>query len=136
MDGTYAAAINQDGTLNSASNPLPSGAVVTIFATGLGPLSPTPSDGAIMQPPLAGDTLPVYINWLGPPNGFFDPIIGALPQYAGPAPFEVAGVSQINFTPSMVDGTITVQAGSVESLPFKLYLEQDTTNDASHRVLQ
>ncbi len=39
------AAINQDGTINSPSNPAPRGSVVTIYATGLGNLAGSPGDG-------------------------------------------------------------------------------------------
>jgi uncharacterized protein (TIGR03437 family) len=35
-DSTHAAALNQDGTINSATNPAQPGSIVSIFATGLG----------------------------------------------------------------------------------------------------
>ena len=52
-----AAAFNQDGTLNSASNPAKAGSTITLFATGTGQTSPagvdglvTPSTGTAPQP--------------------------------------------------------------------------------------
>ncbi len=47
----YAAAVNQDGTLNSRTNPAPPGSVVSVWATGsgVGPIAPSPTDGALLQ---------------------------------------------------------------------------------------
>jgi hypothetical protein len=39
VDGVHAAAVNQDGTINSADNPAPVGSIVAVWATGLGPIS-------------------------------------------------------------------------------------------------
>ncbi|MGA2195212.1 MAG: IPT/TIG domain-containing protein [Bryobacteraceae bacterium] len=85
-----AAAINQDGTLNSASNPAPIGTVVSLFATGLGQTSPAAVDGQVSVPPLSELTLPVSVA-IG-----FCTVDAAQLQYAGPAPGEIAGVMQIN----------------------------------------
>ena len=96
VDGFYAAALNQDGTLNSAANPAKFGSVVTVFATGLGPISPPQPDGAIVGMPLPANVLPVTMDGEG--FGIFGEItVPMAMQYAGPAPFEVAGVSQLNF---------------------------------------
>jgi uncharacterized protein (TIGR03437 family) len=96
VDGTHAAAVNQDGTINSAVNPAKAGTTVSIFATGLGPLSPSPVDGAILDSPLPSNTLPITpYQIMGSAIAF--QYVGVPVQYAGPAPQEVAGVSQINF---------------------------------------
>jgi uncharacterized protein (TIGR03437 family) len=95
-DGTHAAALNQDGTVNSPSNPAKAGSIVSIFATGLGPLTPAPSDGAILDAPLPANVLPVMAATII--GGIAFSLVGVPVQYAGPAPLEVAGVSQINFT--------------------------------------
>ncbi len=97
VDGYYAAALNQDGSVNSAANPAKVGSTVSIFATGLGAIDPPQPDGAIVAPPVPANVLPVYLSWVGPYNQFFTPLNIITPQYAGPAPYEVAGVSQINF---------------------------------------
>jgi uncharacterized protein (TIGR03437 family) len=92
--------VNQDGTINSASHPAPTGSSVTIYATGLGPIAPAQPDGGIVGLPLPANVLPVTLTsilegfptlWLGPTSW---PVTV---QYAGPAPFEVAGISQIDF---------------------------------------
>ena len=46
------AALNQDGTVNSADNPASPGSIVSIFATGLGRMTPAAIDGAVPQAPL------------------------------------------------------------------------------------
>ena len=43
-DAQYAAALNQDGTYNSADNPAASGSIVTVYAPGLGPITPSQPD--------------------------------------------------------------------------------------------
>ena len=93
-DGTgtgQAAAINQDGTLNSASNPAPMGSVISLYATGGGQTSPAGVDGQVSTSPLARQSLPVQV-YIGQ-----QPVLStAQLQYAGPAPGEIAGLMQIN----------------------------------------
>jgi uncharacterized protein (TIGR03437 family) len=48
-----AAVINQDGTVNAPTNPAPRGSVIQIFATGQGPISGSPADGAVPSSPLS-----------------------------------------------------------------------------------
>jgi len=98
VDGVYAAALNQDGSINSATNPATG--LVSIFATGLGPISPAPPDGAIVGLPLPVNVLQDGVYWVAN-LGF----AGSLPNYTtvdygGPAPYEVAGLSQVNFLPT------------------------------------
>jgi len=40
IDGVHAAALNQDGTINSADHPAPVGSIISVWATGLGPIDP------------------------------------------------------------------------------------------------
>ena len=92
--------VNQDGTINSVSNPAPTGSVVTVYATGLGPIAPAQPDGGIVGLQLPANVLPVTLTWelQGFPILWLGPTSGPVTvQYAGPAPFEVAGISQINF---------------------------------------
>lgn len=93
----YAAAVNQDGTINSASNPATPGSYVSLFGTGFGPVSPTPSDGAIVGLPLAVDVFPAsgFTSQIVDDRG--DRVFYQVPlQYAGPAPYQVYGVTQVN----------------------------------------
>ena len=82
-----AAALNEDGTINGNSNPVPRGAVIVLWGTGAGPTEPKLVDGEIVgdNPPLF--VLPVKI------------VIGgeeALVLYSGAAPALVNGVGQWN----------------------------------------
>jgi len=97
LDGVHAAALNQNGSFNSASNPAPVGSIVSVFATGLGPISPAQPDGSLIGLPFPANTLPDYVYWLW--VNFSGDLIAETTtvNYAGPAPFEVAGMSQINF---------------------------------------
>lgn len=81
-----AAALNQDNSLNGASNPAARGSAVTFYATGIGATSPC-IDGQIFQTNFPQPTSPVVA---GVGN------IGAQVLYAGQAPFLMSGVAQIN----------------------------------------
>jgi uncharacterized protein (TIGR03437 family) len=98
----YAVAINQDGTLNSSTNPAHAGWIVSVWGTGSGEAfsSDFPTDGAIIAdtssiftyPQLAVSVLARYQN----PLGVF---IGESLEvaYAGISPGEVFGLLQVNF---------------------------------------
>ena len=80
--------MNQDGTVNSPQNPAPQGSVVTFYATGLNTTQPALADGAIATAaaPLALGSA-VQVSVLGGSGQIL---------YAGAAPGDVAGVTQIN----------------------------------------
>jgi len=84
-----AAVFNQDGTLNSASNPAHRGSVIVIYATGAGQMDPPMADGAIapLALPLPKPRLGIAVR-----VGGFDATL----QYAGAAPGLVAGAIQVN----------------------------------------
>jgi len=50
-----------------------------------------------VAPPLPADVWQVSVSWLGPYTMFLTPTNFIAPSYAGPAPYEVAGASQMNF---------------------------------------
>jgi trimeric autotransporter adhesin len=83
-----AAAINQNGTINSSSLPAPIGSIISLYATGEGQTSPAGLDGKLATTPLPAPNLPVSVT------------IGGVTvnnlQYVGGAPGEVAGLLQIN----------------------------------------
>jgi uncharacterized protein (TIGR03437 family) len=82
-----AAAINQDGTANNATNAAARGSVVLLFATGEGVTAPTVADGAITAGRIVpGPILPVSLTIGGSP---------AKVIAAESAPGTVAGVMQI-----------------------------------------
>jgi uncharacterized protein (TIGR03437 family) len=86
---TQAAANNQDGTINSATNPADPGSIVTVYGTGLGPTNPSCATGSLNLPVATGMYFPnLQINDMsgGPPV-----------QYEGSSPGLLCGVVQINF---------------------------------------
>ena len=85
----FPSAINEDGTLNSQTNPGRAGSVVTIWVSGLGFTDPTGVDGLPAPLPLGRPVLPVSIDL-----GQTEP---AEILYVGNAPGVVEGVMQINF---------------------------------------
>jgi uncharacterized protein (TIGR03437 family) len=82
-----AAALNQNNSVNGASNPAARGEVIQIFATGGGQTSPASNTGAIAGS--AGDAtlLPVTVTIGG---------VSARVTYHGSAPGEIAGLLQID----------------------------------------
>jgi len=134
VDGVHAAAVNQDGTLNSASNPATPGSIVSVWATGLGPISPAQADGTLVGLPLPINAIqPVAVWSPAPPFEPCHPGAGVVPcqtytqfavTYAGPAPFLVAGASQINFQYTAADGggPIVVTVPMAVSPGFQLYV--------------
>ncbi len=80
------AALNQDGSLNTALNPAGEGSIVTVYLTGTGQTNPPGVTGAI--------TVASGTNLLSTTA-----VIAGLPAdilYSGPAPGVIEGVSQVN----------------------------------------
>lgn len=88
LDGTRAAALNQDSTLNGPDNPAAVGSVVQLFLTGQGLLDSNVETGALApaSPPFPAPRLPVVVN--------ID-ALSAKVMFAGLAP-GFAGLLQIN----------------------------------------
>jgi uncharacterized protein (TIGR03437 family) len=84
-----AAALNQNGTPNSASSPASAGQVVVLFVTGDGIITNPGPDGIInpITLPLPKPVLPVSATIGG---------LAAVVEYAGEAPGAVQGVMQLN----------------------------------------
>jgi len=81
------AILNQDGSVNSASNPAARGSTVMIYATGAGQTDPPGIDGMLAGDVLPKPVLPVSVTIAGQ--------VAEL-SYAGAAPGLVAGVMQLN----------------------------------------
>jgi len=92
-----AAAVNQDGTLNSAANPAKAGSIVSIWATGTGSIYPRPSDGQISTAAQDYDCCQIGALVLRSSNFVQVPTPVPVVLYAGAAPGMVAGVVQVNF---------------------------------------
>jgi uncharacterized protein (TIGR03437 family) len=116
-DGNHAATLNQDGSVNSASNPAVRGSIISLFGTG----ATWPSgmqDGAIAT---QATVLP---HW-------YDYTIGAPIEYLGSAPELINGVFQVNvqipadaviFSPGIV--YLTLSNGSISSNGIQVYVQQ------------
>jgi uncharacterized protein (TIGR03437 family) len=84
-DGS-AAAVNEDGTLNSAANPARAGSIVSIWVNGITPAQDV--DGALQ-------TGAAYYSCCGIVGPFEDEHVDV--PYVGAAPGMITGVAQINF---------------------------------------
>jgi len=122
VDGSSAAAVNQDGTINSAGNPAPVGSIVTVWATGLAPIAPSQADGTVVEFPLPKNVLPVGVqaSWCFPFSCNSFPTYNV--TYAGPAPYMLAGVTQIDFQAVFFPGTIAVLLPSAQSPNFGVFV--------------
>lgn len=127
-----AAALNQDGTINSAANPAAPGSILSVWVSGAGLSTYQVPDGTVRSAAQTGvPTLPVAAL-----AGFLEveaiPTlpVGALSTevvYAGDAAGMVAGVTQVNFLiPLSVDGIVpsvfSLQIGEASSQSFTVYI--------------
>lgn len=76
-----AALLNQDGSVNSGSNPAARGSVVQIYLTGQGATQPAALTGALAREPYPAPTLPVTVTIGGRPAA--TPFVGLAPGLAG-----------------------------------------------------
>jgi uncharacterized protein (TIGR03437 family) len=81
------AALNEDGSINSESNPAAAGSVVVLYGTGAGALEKSFADGQTMPAELISPRAPVLVR--------FEKLAGQV-LYAGAAPGLVNGALQIN----------------------------------------
>ena len=114
LDGSgqgQGAVLNQDGTLNSATNRARRGGVVTFYGSGFGEWSSSVADGAVIGSVLPTPKAPVTVTIGG---------AAAKVLYAGGAPGMVSGVVQINAeVPANISAgdkvTVVVTVGSESS---------------------
>jgi astacin len=107
------AALNEDGSINSQSNPAPPGSVVVLYGTGAGVLERSFADGEVMPAQLVSPAARVLVR--------FDKLSGQV-QYAGAAPLLVNGALQVNVVvpPEVVGGgqvPVRLIAGGYSSPP-------------------
>jgi len=135
VDDTYAAALNEDGTVNSAQNSAAQGSVVTVFATGLGPITPPQADGSLVEPPLPTNVLPFQIGATAICFGCSE-FVPFDVTYFGPAQNFAAGVTRISFkAPVGWDPFIFVAGPPPESQPFKIHLAATGASSAAPTAL-
>jgi uncharacterized protein (TIGR03437 family) len=107
-----AAALNQDGTINSPQNPAAAGSVIVLFATGEGQTTPGGVDGKLAAAPLPQPQQQVFAQI----GGDYSPVV----QYAGGAPGLVAGVLQVN-----VQIPATIKSGA--AVPVQIAVGRNST---------
>ena len=110
------AALNQDGTVNSATNPVIRGQVIQLFGTGQGPVPGAPPDGQPGTGPLPTPANPQIL--LG---SSYVPVANI--QYSGLAP-ALVGVWQINFQ-------VPVSAQSGNAVPITIFMNSIPSNNPS-----
>jgi uncharacterized protein (TIGR03437 family) len=84
-----AAIVNQDGSINTPSNPAAAGDTISLFGTGDGEEDPIPVTGSVNPRALTNSLHFLYVTIGG---------IRAQVSYPGGAPGAVAGLFQINVT--------------------------------------
>jgi uncharacterized protein (TIGR03437 family) len=115
-DGVHAAALNQDGSVNSASNPAVAGSIVSLFGTGANGAIGNAQDGAI-----ASSAIPLDQGAfeLVDSKGTFASIL-----YAGTAPGLSYGVFQVNAQlPPDFAPPFTLRSNTISSNPAQIYLK-------------
>ncbi|MDA0205059.1 MAG: hypothetical protein O3A53_19620 [Acidobacteria bacterium] len=85
--GGQAAALNQDSSINSPSNPAAPGSVIVLYLTGAGLTNPPSVTGSLNDFPLPQLVERVEVTINGVP---------AIVEFAGPAPGLISGVVQVN----------------------------------------
>lgn len=95
LDGSgsgHAAALNEDGSINSLSNPAERGSILVLYATGEGLTEPAVEDGLVLDTMLPKPKLAVRV-WF---CCYADQIWDAEVLYAGGAPDSITGLLQVN----------------------------------------
>jgi uncharacterized protein (TIGR03437 family) len=104
-------ALNQDGTVNSATNPAAAGSVVVFYVTGLGLTDPAGVDGATSSETVISEALASVTATIGGKT--------AQVVFAGAAPGEISCVMQVEVMVPAGAGTgavpVVVSAGGVNS---------------------
>jgi uncharacterized protein (TIGR03437 family) len=116
MSGTgqdQAAALNQDGSINSSTNPAARGSIVVLYGSGAGPTSPPGIDGHIANSPAPSPIAPITVTIGG---------AEATVLYAGGAPGLVEGVIQVNavIPAGVIPGArvpVVIASGTAKSQP-------------------
>jgi uncharacterized protein (TIGR03437 family) len=102
------AILNEDGTVNSPSNPALRGSIITIFGTGGGEAASGVVDGEIVSGVLPRTSLPVSVFFA---RGLYEDWGQGEVLYAGGSPGSVAGLLQVNVR-------VPANAGAGEKVPF------------------
>jgi uncharacterized protein (TIGR03437 family) len=122
QDGTILPGIlNEDGTVNSPTNPAAQGSVVSLFGIGFGIFDPAIPDGALAAEPFQSSGYSVRASLARTFNAYQDVHAAAEVLYVGTAPQLLNGVVQINLRIWAISGPtmISVQGtgGTIPAYP-------------------
>jgi uncharacterized protein (TIGR03437 family) len=106
------AILNEDGSLNSPSNPAQKGSIISIFGTGGGEAAPGVVDGEIVSGVLTRTSLPVSVFFA---RGLYEEWGQGEVLYAGGSSGSVAGLFQVNVR-------VPLNAAVGDKLPFALII--------------
>ncbi|MEO7648936.1 MAG: hypothetical protein ABIZ80_00575, partial [Bryobacteraceae bacterium] len=106
------AILNEDGTVNSPSNPAQRGSIISIFGTGGGEAAPGVVDGQIVSNVLPRTSLPVSVFFA---SGLYEEWRQGEVLYAGGTSGSVAGLLQMNVR-------VPLNAAAADKLPFALII--------------
>jgi uncharacterized protein (TIGR03437 family) len=124
---SWVAALNQDGSVNSRTNPTHVGDIISLFATGAGQTKPDGVDGLIPTDSLPIPLLPITVE------------VGGLPAkvlYAGAAPYLVSGLIQVNAQiPTLLIGTLFAPPSGVDMTIQSVVLTVGSRRSASNVYL-
>ncbi len=115
----FAVALNADGTVNSLGNPAHAGSAITFWVNGPGLFSPSLSDGAIVESPLAAPVAPVSVLLDSQPLEF--EATAALSLVAGP--LQVSATLPQNAAAGL--HSLSVQTGTLASKPVEIAVQPD-----------
>ena len=113
-DGIHAAALNQDGSVNSAANPAAAGSIVSLFGTG-GALAWLGHEGVVAGAAMALDQQAnrfLVTDGVGSPLNVW---------YAGSAPGLLEGVFQMNVQLLPVEGSGTLHVSANQGYAGPIY---------------
>jgi len=113
--GTFAIAINQDGTLNSSSHPAKVGSVVKLFGSGMGLLDGMRGDGSVTKASSAYSAQSVTAS----SSGFTSLSVTSVVDAVG----AVFGVVQISVqVASSLNPVVTLNVGGAQSDPVGIFV--------------
>jgi uncharacterized protein (TIGR03437 family) len=106
--------LNQDAAQNAPANPAKQGSIISLFATGVGPMTPAPRDGSFAIGTTSTPTLPIQVFLGTGPGNLYAPVNQNSITYAGDAPGEIEGLQQINvqLPTGAVYSSLYIMAGS------------------------
>ena len=100
--------------MNGVQNPAQQGSTISFFVTGLGAMTPSPGDGAIVTGPTSTAGLPIQVFLGSDLRSPYTQLNATSIRYAGDVPGQVEGLQQINVQLPMgaVFNTLYIKVGA------------------------